>query len=91
MLHTALGIDEAGRHLGWVEARSDGVGENVPGAQLNSQVLGQMNSSGLGGGVAGRGILTNCTDTDTSNGSSDDDSRRLVDGGLDGEKGRKSG
>jgi hypothetical protein len=91
MLHTTLGIDKTSRHLGRVEARSDGVGENVPGAQLNSQVLGQMNSSGLGGRVARRGILANRTDTDTSNGSGDDDSRGLVDGGLDGEKGRKSG
>lgn len=47
MLHTALGIDETSRHLGRIEAGSDGVGENVPGTQLNSQVLGQMNGSGL--------------------------------------------
>lgn len=40
MLHTTLGIDETSRHLGRIEARRDGVGENVPGAQLDSQVLG---------------------------------------------------
>lgn len=49
-----------------------------------------MNSSGLGGRVARRGMLANGTNADTSDGSGDDDSRGLVDGGLDGEKGRKS-
>lgn len=35
-------------------------------------------------------MLANGTNADTSDGSGDDDSRGLVDGGLDGEKGRKS-
>lgn len=35
-------------------------------------------------------MLANGTNADTSDGRGDDDSRGLVDGGLDGEKGRKS-
>jgi hypothetical protein len=59
MLHATLGIDETTRHLGRVEAGRDGISENVPRAQLDSQVLGQMNSSCLRGRVARRGIIAN--------------------------------
>lgn len=91
LLHAALGIDQTTGHLGRVEARGDGVGQDVPGSQFHGQILGQVDGSRLGGRVTGSGVLANGANADSGHGGSDNDARGLFEGRLGGEEGSESG
>ena len=73
-LQPTLEINQAIGHLRREEARGNGIAQDMPGTQLDSQVLGQMNDRRLGSRVAESGVLPETTDAQSSNRASDDDS-----------------
>lgn len=78
------------RHLGREEARRDGVAQDVPRAQLDGQVLGQMDHGRLRGRVREGGVLAEAADADACGGGCDDDPGGLVLGRFGLEEGGES-
>ena len=78
LLLPALQLHQPARHLRRIEARRDGVTEDMAGAQLDGQILGEVDGSGLGGRVRVRGVGAQRADADAGDRGGDDDARRIL-------------
>lgn len=79
---TTLKFHQAGGHLGGVETGSDGVCEDATGAQLDGEVLGQMDDGSLGGRVRKGGVLAEGADAQAGDTGGHDDATGVLDGGA---------
>jgi hypothetical protein len=87
LLRPALQLHQPAGHLARVEARRDGVAEDVPRAKLDGQVLGQVDDGGLGGRVGVGGVVAEGADADPRHGRGHDDAGGIIDAGVASEQG----
>lgn len=50
----------------------------MPGSKLNGEILSEMNDRCFGSGIAGRSVVADRSNANTSNGSRDDDAGRIL-------------
>jgi hypothetical protein len=86
-LGPALQLHQPARHLARVEPRRDGIAQDVPGPELDGQVLGEVDRRGFGGRVGVRRVGPEGADPDPGHRRGDDDARGVLDRRAGGEEG----
>lgn len=78
LLGSSSELHEPTRHLGWEEAGSDGIAEDMLGTEFEGEVTGKMQDCGFGGGVGEGCVLAQGADTDTCYRGGRHDTRGIV-------------
>lgn len=87
LVRAALQLHQTVGHLGGIETGSDGVAEDMPWAELDGQILGEMDDGRLGGRVSVRGVGTQRADADAGHRRRHDDTRRGLNARIRPEQG----